>query len=377
MTAGSAMTLLERDAYLGLVSAAVNVTSGYPEGLTPAWMRELQVCPPAGFLGVPPAEYEAVICGWFARFLGCGRITLAPSCTRAFAVALTAVAPGPGDEIVMVTTSYDSWPPLARASGARVTWAGRDQHGVPDPASVAAACTARTRAVVIVSPDNPLGTVCPAGVLAALGRLCRERGLTLIADHCLAGVSPLRARVPLLPQHAPEGLDWIALADTGKILGLAGSKAGALAYPDRMRERIGDAASVWGFQHRQYDLAVIAAILGDPRFAPYLRELSDRIGAAFLRLREEVRPPLTVTLPGAGPFALMDAAGTGLDGEALATLLRERYSVLTVPVSWFPPQEGGPETRIRAALSRPAGTAGRLAAALNACAADVLAGRAP
>ena len=68
-------------------TAALNVTSGYPEGLSPQWITDYQLRPPADFLHVPPGEYASVICDWFASFFGCGNISLVPSCTMAFAIA--------------------------------------------------------------------------------------------------------------------------------------------------------------------------------------------------------------------------------------------------------------------------------------------------
>ena len=200
----SLMTLSERDAYLDPGAGGLNVTWGYPEGLSPGWVRELQVGPPGGFLDQRPGEYEAVIRGYFAGFFGCpaGGVSLAPSATMAFAVAVQAIMGSPGDEFVLADCSYDSYPGLLGALGARVRYARRQVGGVLDVASVAAACTARTRAVVVVSPDNPLGVVCPPQVWEQLIALCRERGITLLADHCLAEVNPRGVPVPVLPSLA-------------------------------------------------------------------------------------------------------------------------------------------------------------------------------
>jgi aspartate/methionine/tyrosine aminotransferase len=370
------MTLLERSAYLD-PGAALNVTSGYPEGLSPQWMTDYQLHPPADFLDVPPGQYASVICDWFASLFGCGNISLVPSCTMAFAIAAQALTRSPGDEFIVIDTSYDSYPRLLAAFGARVVYARRDQDGNPDPESVLAACTARSRAVVIVCPDNPLGVVTPPAVMERLIAVCKERDLTLLADYCLAAVNPFGAQIPVVPKMASSrGLSWIALGDTSKILGLNGGKFGALIYPPQWRERLEAATSAWFFQHSQYDLAVVASILADSRFLPYLHQLNRQVGSAYAYLRDEVaQPPLAVPSLGAGCFALIDAAGLGLDDVAYARLLADRYSTLVVPLSWFPGgQRAVPETRIRVSLNRPGAVIGQLASALNSSA-TALAGR--
>jgi aspartate/methionine/tyrosine aminotransferase len=375
-SSASLMTLLERDAYLD-PGAALNVTSGYPEGLSPQWMTDYQLHPPADVLHVPPGEYASVICGWFARFFGCADVSLIPSCTMAFAIAAQALTRSPGDEFIVIDTSYDSYPRLLAAFGARVVYARRDADGNPDPESVRAACTARTRAVVIVCPDNPLGVVTPPAVMERLIAVCKGRGLTLLADYCLAAVNPFGRQLPVLPKMASSrGLSWIALGDTSKILGLNGSKFGALMYPPQWRERLEAATSAWFFQYSQYDLAVVASILSDRRFLPYLHRLSGQVGSGYAYLRDEVaQPPLAVPPMGGGCFALIDAAGLGLDDVTYARLLADRYATLVVPLSWFPAgRRAVPETRVRVSLNRPPAVIGQLAAALNASA-TALAGR--
>jgi methionine aminotransferase len=365
----SEMTLLERHCYLHRAPGDVNVTHGYPEGLSPRWIREYQEHLPGGWLNTPPSDYVKVISDYFKRLLNVPEVRLTPTCTMAFTVAAHAVV-RPGDEVIVLDRSYDSWPALLRALGARVVSARRAADGSPDPLSITAACTARTRAVMIVSPDNPLGVVCSRDVLRQVAGLCWERGMTLIADHCLAELNPYGRQIPLLPQVAGRGLSWIAVGDTGKLLGLNGSKVGALACSQGLRKAIGAAASAWFFQYSQYDLALLAAVLSDPRFGAYRLELNARIAAGHGYLRSQVPEPLSVGPVGAGCFALVDAAGLRLDDVALASLLRDRYRVLTVPVSWFPAGQRTRETRVRVSLSRHPEVIEQLAAALNALAAS-------
>jgi aspartate/methionine/tyrosine aminotransferase len=154
---------------------------------------------------------------------------------------------------------------------------------------------------------------------------------------------------------------WITLGDTGKVLGLGGSKVAALACSPGLRDRLFAASSPFFFQLSQYDLAVIAAVLSDGRFSAL--GVSDQIGARHRYLREQVAQPLAVPPVDAGCF------GLGLDDVSFAVLLKDRYRVLTVPVSWFPTGQAAPETRVRVALARPCPVIRRLAEALNEVAA--------
>jgi N-succinyldiaminopimelate aminotransferase len=363
----SRMTLLEKQAYRK--RGGVNVTWGYPEGITPAWIRSHQEHPPEGWLDTPASDYEATISGWFTRFFGgTPGVMLTQTCTQAFAIAAEALIE-PGDEVILVDTSFELWPARLWRIGATVRYTPRSPSGEPSLGAIRAACSPATKAIVIVSPDNPAGTICPPATLTGLLALCQERGLTLVADHSLAGLNPRRRQLtPLLPALAAgTGASWIAISGTSKLTGTAGAEVGALAYPPWWAQRLEAAASHWFARLPQYDLAVTAAILSDSRFRPYLLELSGRISANYARLREHLRPPLTLGSLGAGCFALVDAAGLGMDDVTFAEQLLDQHDVSVVPVSWFPRSQPVDESRVRVALSRPGKTIAQVAEALNAC----------
>jgi alanine-synthesizing transaminase len=53
---------------------------------------------------------------------------------------------------------------------------------VPDPEEIAALITPRTRAIVVVNPNNPTGAVYPRKVLEAIAALAERRGLVVFSD---------------------------------------------------------------------------------------------------------------------------------------------------------------------------------------------------
>ncbi len=53
---------------------------------------------------------------------------------------------------------------------------------VPDPDEAGRLIDARTRAIVLVTPNNPTGAIYPEHVIGAFADLCRRRGLWLVLD---------------------------------------------------------------------------------------------------------------------------------------------------------------------------------------------------
>ena len=89
-----------------------------------------------------------------------------------------------GDEVLVPSPDYPLWTAAVNLNrGRAVHYPCRPENGfVPDPAEVAALVTPRTRAIVVVNPNNPTGAVYPRPVLEALARLAEQRGLVVLSD---------------------------------------------------------------------------------------------------------------------------------------------------------------------------------------------------
>jgi len=67
--------------------------------------------------------------------------------------------------------------------GKAVHYACRPENGfLPDPAEVEALVTRRTRALVVINPNNPTGAVYPRATLEALARIAERHQLVLYSD---------------------------------------------------------------------------------------------------------------------------------------------------------------------------------------------------
>ncbi len=89
-----------------------------------------------------------------------------------------------GDEVLVPSPDYPLWSAAVTLNGGRaVHYPCRPEHGfIPDPGEVAALLGPRTRALVVINPNNPTGAVYPRPVLEALVRLAEERGLIIFSD---------------------------------------------------------------------------------------------------------------------------------------------------------------------------------------------------
>jgi len=89
-----------------------------------------------------------------------------------------------GDEVLVPSPDYPLWTAAVTLNGGRVVhYPCRVENGfVPDPEEVASLVTPRTRAIVVINPNNPTGAVYPRSVLEALARLSERSGLVVFSD---------------------------------------------------------------------------------------------------------------------------------------------------------------------------------------------------
>jgi alanine-synthesizing transaminase len=89
-----------------------------------------------------------------------------------------------GDEVLVPSPDYPLWSAAVNLNAGRaVHYPCRPERGfVPDPEELAALITRRTRAIVVVNPNNPTGAVYPRAVLEAIARLAEENRLVVFSD---------------------------------------------------------------------------------------------------------------------------------------------------------------------------------------------------
>jgi len=94
----------------------------------------------------------------------------------------------PGDDVLVPRPSYPLFEHLTMLEGVRTEAYALEYHGVwsCDLDSIRRALTPRTRAILIVSPNNPTGSMVKRSELEAIAALCEEHGLALIGDEVFA-----------------------------------------------------------------------------------------------------------------------------------------------------------------------------------------------
>jgi alanine-synthesizing transaminase len=89
-----------------------------------------------------------------------------------------------GDEVLVPSPDYPLWTAAVNLNrGRAVHYACRPENDfVPDPVELESQITKRTRAIVVINPNNPTGATYPRAVLEAIARMAERHQLVVFSD---------------------------------------------------------------------------------------------------------------------------------------------------------------------------------------------------
>ncbi len=212
-----------------------------------------------------PALREALAAHWSDHYgapVEPARVAITAGCNQAFAATMAALCDA-GDEVLLPVPWYFNHKMWLDMQGVTTVPLPTDDRLLPDPETARGLITERTRAIVLVSPNNPGGVEYPAETLGALYDLARERGIRLIVDETYKDFDS-RSGPPHDLLSRDGALDTLVqLYSFSKAYRLTGHRVGAIiAAPSLLDEiekfqdtvaicppQLGQHAALWGLQN--------------------------------------------------------------------------------------------------------------------------------
>jgi len=89
-----------------------------------------------------------------------------------------------GDEVLLPSPDYPLWSAAVTLNGGKPVYytCPAEREHTPDAAEIEALVTPRTRAIVLVNPNNPTGAIYPRALLEEIVRIADKHGLVLLSD---------------------------------------------------------------------------------------------------------------------------------------------------------------------------------------------------
>jgi aspartate/methionine/tyrosine aminotransferase len=269
-----------------------------------------------------------------------GRVLLTASTSEAYGFLFKLLCDA-GDAVAVPRPSYPLFEYLARLEGASVTTYPIRYDGEWHllRGDVEAALTERTRAVVVVSPNNPTGSYLKRSEADALLELCAERGLALVSDEVFADFAFGRDDRRVASVAGREEALTFALGGLSKSCGLPQLKLAwtAVSGPASVRDEALARLEVIADTYLSVGTPVQQAAPDLLRALPRLQApLRARTAANLDALRTAVRsaPEVSLLSSEGGWSAVLRVPAVLSEDEWCAHLLRED-AVLVQPGYFF------------------------------------------
>lgn len=208
---------------------------------------------------------QEVASQWSAAYGGTiepAQVGVTAGCNQAFAATIASIA-AEGDEVILPTPWYFNHKMWLDMLGVAAVALPVGEGMVPSADDAAALITERTRAIVLVSPNNPTGVEYSPAVLRAFYELAKARGLRLIVDETYRDFDSREGA----PHDLFETPDWadtlVHLYSFSKAYRLTGHRVGAIvggkslmAEAEKFLDtvsicpnRLGQRAALWGMRN--------------------------------------------------------------------------------------------------------------------------------
>ncbi len=344
----------------------INVSQAAPVDPPPLGLRqalaEAALNDPAAHLYGPvlglPALREEIAAQWSSAYGGQiapSQVAITQGCNQAFTAVMSTLA-GAGDEVILPTPWYFNHKMWLDMAGVTTVPLPTGKGLIPDAADAAALMTPRTRAIVLVSPNNPGGAEYPGETLAAFRDLARAHGVALIVDETYRDFDSRTGAPHALFSDPDWAGTFIHLYSFSKAYRLTGHRVGAvIAAPARLAEveKFLDTVAICPSQ-----LGQIGALWG-------LRNLSQFVAGE----RAEILARKAAMIAGFGSLQGWHLLGCGayfayaehpfaMDSVTLCKRLVTEASLLMLPGTMFQPAshpEGARQLRIAFANADAAG----------------------
>jgi len=286
---------------------------------------------------------EAVAQEWSRAYGGAitpREVAITSGCNQAFCAAVATLARA-GDAILLPTPWYFNHKMWLDMSGIQSRLLPCEGAMLPDPKTAAKLIDARTKAILLVTPNNPTGAEYPASLVRAFYELAKSRGIALIIDETYRDFDAREGAPHDLFSDPDWGDTLIHLYSFSKAYRLTGHRVGAMvASQERLAEvekfldtvticpnQLGQRAALFGMKH-----------LGD-WLAQERLEILDRRAA----ITEGFASLKGWSLLGAGAYFAYARHPFGAPSDEIARRLVHDAAILMLPGTMFAPRasEGG------------------------------------
>ncbi|KAI0342930.1 PLP-dependent transferase [Trametopsis cervina] len=274
-------------------------------------------------------------------------VSITAGCNMAFTAAAMTVA-GQGDEVILPTPWYFNHEMTLTMLGIKPIWlkTAAEDGFQPSVSECAKLITSATRAIVLVTPNNPTGAVYSPELIHAFAALAYERQLALIIDETY------RDFVLEGPPHhlfatghvssLPESWNWratlIHLFSFSKSYCIPGHRLGLMVSSPSISPALNTALDNTQICAPRPAQAALAPLLASLR--PFVRDTARAVASRHILFKDTLPKRWHIGSQGAY-YAFVRHPFKGVDASEVCQRLAQEIGVICLPAGFFSPGQGG------------------------------------
>jgi aminotransferase len=278
-------------------------------------------------------------------------VTITCGATEAMAATLLAIV-DPGDEVVVFEPFYENYGPDAILCGAKPVFVPITPDQPLDLERLRAACSTRTRAIVLCTPNNPTGKVFTRPELEGIADCCRRHDCYAVTDEIYEHIFYEGEHVPIATLDGMRERT-ITISGASKTFSITGWRIGTIVAPARATDairKVHDFLTVGAPAPLQEAVAVALETLGRSYYEGLARDYRvrrDLLCGALAAAGFRCTPP-------AGAYYVMAdfSALSDLPDDRFAAWLTKAHGVAPVPGSSFYSRAELGRTQVRFAFCK-------------------------
>jgi aminotransferase len=261
-------------------------------------------------------------------------LTVTCGATEAMATTLMAIV-DPGEEVVVFEPFYENYGPDAILCDARPAYVPMPIQGELDLDRLAGACSKRTRAIVVNTPNNPTGRVLTRRELEAIAELCRRYDAYAVTDEIYEHIYYQGQHIPIAT--LPDMRDrTITISGASKTFSITGWRVGTIVAPAQVTDavrKVHDFLTVGAPAPLQEGVAAALETLGPDYYSQLMRDYRRRRDVLCNGLNQA---GLRCTPPEGAYYVLADFSSlSDLPDDEFSFWLTREVGVAPVPGSSF------------------------------------------
>ena len=241
-----------------------------------------------------------------------------------------------GDEVILIEPFYTTYPATFSASGATlvpVAVKAENEFQI-DVSDIRAAITERTRAIVINSPNNPIGAIYQREQYEALVALCVDKQIWLINDEVYQEIiAPEERHSPASIAGADEVC--ITVSSLSKSHRMTGWRLGWAVGPPAIMQHLYNLCMCMAYGLPQFIMdAAVEAFASGTGTADEVRQAMDRRRKILVNTLDGI-DGMDVFSAAGGMYVVLNIRSLPVDGQSFARGLLKKHNVTVLPCDGF------------------------------------------